>query len=210
MKRKIIWLAFSFIIVSAMLFASCSSSNSSSTSNMSGTSNTTTSGTSNNQAGTILTVTFGSTTNTYTMANMQALLNALGYGGAKTQSGTITGPYLYQGPALTTIIDKIEPDGITPGQSVKATGSDGYSVTFTYDQITNGSFITYDPKGNVTTPPASSATVPVIAVNYWANGNILASGIGPLELGIVYGQQLLTDSSYWVKMVNKIEIIPAS
>jgi hypothetical protein len=50
----------------------------------------------------------------------------------------------------------------------------------------------------------------VIAILYWANGNGLDAATGPFELGICYGQPLLTDASYWVKMVYKIDVIPAS
>ena len=39
------------------------------------------------------------------------------------------------------------------------------------------------------------------------NGNMLSNGSpGPLELGILYGQQLFTDSSEWVTMVDQITI----
>jgi hypothetical protein len=87
------------------------------------------------------------------------------------------------------------------------TGAGGQSVTFTYDQITNGGFTTYDSSGNVVTPAASIATKPIIGIAYMVNGNMLSNGSpGPLELGILYGQQLFTDSSEWVTMVDQITI----
>jgi hypothetical protein len=128
-------------------------------------------------------------------------------GGQKSPSGVITGPYIYQGAALTDFLKTVEPDGITAGQSVTVTGAGGQSVTFTYDQITNGGFTTYDSSGNVVTPAASIATKPIIGIAYMVNGNMLSNGSpGPLELGILYGQQLFTDSSEWVTMVDQITI----
>jgi hypothetical protein len=131
-------------------------------------------------------------------------------GGQKSSSGTIA---LYQGAELTDVIKGtasfpgVEPGGITPGQSVTVTGAGGKSVTFTYDQITNGGFTTYDSSGNVTTPVAGIASTPIIGLAYSVGGNMLSNGApGPLELGILYGQQLFTDSSYWIPSVNQITI----
>jgi len=206
MKRKVTWLILSFLIVSTMLLASCGSSNNSSTV------------TTTNADASAVTVTFGSVTRTYGMNDMQTLLVSFGYGGPRTQSGTVNNPpdYLYTAIALTDVIKGaknspgVEPGGLVAGQSVKITGADGYSVTYTYDQVTNGSFPTYNIAGVATTPAPTSATVPVIAVLYWANGNGLDSATGPFELGIIYGQPLLTDASNWVKMVYKIDVISGS
>ena len=74
----------------------------------------------------------------------------------------------------------------------------------------NGNFPTYNIAGAATTPAPTTATVPVIAILYWATGNGLGTSTGPFELGIIYGQPLLTDASNWVKMVYKIDVIPAS
>jgi hypothetical protein len=207
MKNKVAWLVFSLLMVSAMLLASCGSSSNSST----------TAATTNANASTVI-VTYGSVTRTYAMADMQTLLTYFGYGGPRSQSGTVNNPpeYLYTAIALTDVIKGsknapgVEPGGLTAGQSVKITGADGYSVTFTYDQIMNGNFPTYSISGSPTTPAPTTATIPVIAILYWANGNGLDTSTGPFELGICYGQPLLTDANYWVKMVYKIDVIPAS
>jgi hypothetical protein len=50
----------------------------------------------------------------------------------------------------------------------------------------------------------------MIALLYWINGDDLDAATGPFEMGIIYGQTLLTDASNWVKMVYKIDVIPAS
>ena len=130
-------------------------------------------------------------------------------GGQKSADGKIA---IYQGTELSSLITGtasfpgVEPGGLTPGQSVTATGAGGKSVTFTYNQITNGSFTTYDASGNVTTPAANVA-IPIIGIAYSVNGNMLSNGSpGPLELGVLYGGALFTDSSYWIPSVNQITV----
>jgi hypothetical protein len=152
------------------------------------------------------------------MNDMQTLLVSFGYGGPRNQDGSVnkTPDYLYTAIALNDVIKGaknspgVEPGGLVAGQSVKITGADGYSVTYTYDQISNGNFPTYNVAGVATTPAPTGATVPTIAILYWANGNGLDTATGPFELGIIYGQPLLTDASNWVKMVYKIEVISGS
>jgi hypothetical protein len=209
MKRKVTWLVLSLFVISAMLLASCGSSSSSST--------TKTATTTNIDASTVI-VTYGSVTMTYGMNDMQTLLVSFGYGGPRNQDGSVnkTPDYLYTAIALNDVIKGaknspgVEPGGLVAGQSVKITGADGYSVTYTYDQITNGNFPTYNVAGVATTPAPTGATVPTIAILYWANGNGLDTATGPFELGVIYGQPLLTDASNWVKMVYKIEVISGS
>ena len=206
MKRKSIWLTLSFLVVCAVLLASCGSSNS--TSNTTNTASGTTATTGAN--GVILTVTYGSVVQTLTINNVEALTPMQDMGGQKSASGTVA---IYQGAKLSDVIKGtgsfpgVEPGGLTPGQSVTVTGAAGKSVTFTYDQITNGSFPTYDSSGNVTTPVVSLASTPVIGLAYMVSGNMLSNGApGPLELGILYGQALFTDSSYWIPSVNQITV----
>jgi hypothetical protein len=205
-KRKSIWLTLSFLVVCAVLLASCGSSNS--TSNTTNTASGPTATTGAN--GVILTVTYGSVVQTLTINNVEALTPMQDMGGQKSASGTVA---IYQGAKLSDVIKGtgsfpgVEPGGLTQGQSVTVTGAAGKSVTFTYDQITNGSFPTYDSSGNVTTPVVSLASTPVIGLAYMVSGNMLSNGApGPLELGILYGQALFTDASYWIPSVNQITV----
>jgi len=193
-----------------MLLASCGSSNNSSTNTA--TTTTTTADTST------VTVTYGSVTKTYSMADMQTIVASMGYGGSRNQNGSVnkTQYYFYQGVALIDVIKGpknspgVEPGGLVAGQSVKITGADGSSVTYTYDQIMNGNFPTYNISGVATTPAPTSATAPLITILYWINGQDLDAATGPFELGIIYGQTLLSDTSNWVKMVYKIDVISGS
>ena len=204
MKRKSIWLTMSLLVVCAVLLASCGSSNTTSNSTTKTAVGTTTTGAN----GVILTVTYGSVVQTLTINNVEALTPMQDMGGQKSASGNVA---IYQGSKLSDVIKGtgsfpgVEPGGLIPGQSVTVTGAGGKSVTFTYDQITNGSFTTYDSSGNVTTPAAGLASTPVIGLAYSVSGNMLSNGApGPLELGILYGGPLFTDSSYWIPSVNQI------
>jgi hypothetical protein len=206
-KRKSLWFALSLLMVSAVFLASCGSAT-----GTSGTTTKTSSGTTTTTGanGVILTVTYGSVVQTLTINNVEALTPMQDMGGQKSASGTVA---LYQGAKLSDVIKGtgsfpgVEPGGLIPGQSVTVTGAGGKSVTFTYDQITDGSFPTYDASGNVTTPLAGIASTPVIGLAYMVSGNMLSNGPpGPLELGILYGQQLFTDSSYWITSVNQITV----
>jgi hypothetical protein len=204
-KRKGLWLVLSLVMIIAVFLASCGSSNGTSSTTTKTASTTTTTGAN----GVILTVTYGSVVQTYAIADIEKLHGMQDMGGQKSDSGKIA---IYQGTELTSLITGtasfpgVEPGGITPGQSVTITGAGGKSVTFTYDQITNGNFPTYDASGNVTTPAANIAT-PIIGLAYMVSGNMLSNGApGPLELGILYGGPFFTDSSYWIPSVNQITI----
>ena len=196
MKKKITWLGLSVLIVAAMLLASCGTSATTTT--------TKTTATTTAAAGSgTLTVANGSTIKTYSLADLQALTQVTGKGGKKGKGGTVTGPDSYQGVALTDLLNAV--GGITAGQSVKTTASDGYSTTLTYNQV-NGSVNTYDSAGNPVTPTIK----PVIAVVYSINGALLDSSDGPFEIGILSAQGLISDANMWAKTIKEIDIVTAS
>jgi hypothetical protein len=83
------------------------------------------------------------------------------------------------------------------------TGTDGYSKTLTYDQVTGGGFNMYDSTGNPVTP----TTKPVLAIVYSSNGAPLDTTVGPLELGLLSDQSLVSDGSLWVKLLKSIDVV---
>jgi hypothetical protein len=184
MMKKVTWLGFALLIVAAILLSSCSTS-------------TTATGP------VVLTVTNGSIVKTYSLAALEALKSVTGNGGMKGKGGMITGPYPYQGVALITLLNAV--GGVNSKQSVKLTGSDGYTKTLTYDQITNGGFNAYDTSGNSVTP----TTKPVLVVVYSSNGAALDSSSGPTEVGLLFSQNLVSDGNMWVKLLSKIDIVAA-
>ena len=201
MKKKIIWLGLSLLMVAAMLLTSCGTS----TTTPTPTTKTATTAVSTTPVGPVaLTVTNGSKVKTYSLADLQALKSVTGNGGTKGKGGTVKGPFSYQGVALIDLLNAV--GGIASGQSVKLTGSDGYTTTITYDQITNGGFSTYDATGAPVTP----ATKPTLVVVYSSNGTLLDSTTGPLEMGLLSNENLVSDGNLWAKMLIKIDIVSAT
>ena len=195
MKNKVIWLGLSFLLVVAMLLASCGTS---STTSAPTSATTTTSAVTS--GATVLTVTEGSTVKTYAMADLEVLPAVSGNGGFMGKGGSITGPFPYQGVALTTLLNAV--GGISAGETVTLTSSDNYTQSLTYDQIMNGTLNYYDTTGNQVNP----TTKPTLTIIYSENGAALDSTHGPTELGALSSQNILTDGSLWAKMIIKIDI----
>ena len=194
--KKVTWLGLSLLLVVGMLLASCSTSTTTTTQT-----STTASMTTIPPGGdTVLTVTEGSKVNNFSLMDLRALPSLIGYGGYMSQSGTITGPFSYQGVALTNLLNTV--GGISEGDSVVFTSSDNYTLTLSYDQITNGNFNYYNTTGNPVTPQ----TMPTLTLIYSENGTLLDKYFGPAELGMLSPQNILTDGSLWAKMVTTITV----
>ena len=197
--KKVTWLGLCLLLVVGMLLASCSTSTTTTTQT-----STTASMTTIPPGGeTVLTVTEGNKVNDFSLMDLRALSSVTGYGGYVSQSGTITGPFSCQGVALTNLLNTV--GGISQGENVVFTSSDNYALTLSYDQITNGNFNYYDTTGNPITPQ----TMPTLTLIYSENGTLLDKYFGPVELGMLSPQNILTDESLWAKMVTTITIIPA-
>jgi DMSO/TMAO reductase YedYZ molybdopterin-dependent catalytic subunit len=150
---------------------------------------------------TVLTVTKGSQTKTFTLAEIKALTPLSGYSGTKNKAGVVAGPMTYTGAALTDILTAV--GGLASGNSVKFTAKDGYSKTLTYDQITQGTFTTYDTAGNAADPEMK----PVVFVAYEIDGKALEATAGPLQLAVMTCPKQVTDGSNFIKQLEKIEVV---
>jgi hypothetical protein len=208
MKKGILWILLAGLLLISPVLMSCSGgaqASAGTTSNDAPEVSQTAAAVVTPPANTALTISSGSTVKYYTMLTINGFTQTVNYGGQKNALGTVTGKALYTGVALVDLLKGV--GGIQSGQKVKITSYDGSSTTLTYDQITNGKYTNYDTNGAVVTPEDSAQTMPVITLVYSANDNSLANGSGPLELGILYGLQLYTDDSFWIKSVVKIEVI---
>jgi hypothetical protein len=144
----------------------------------------------------------GTQTKTLTMADIEALPDISDSTGDITSSGTIEGPSQYKGVALTDILKAV--GGITADEGVRISAKDGYSMTFSYNQIVKGTeFPTYDSTTGKEVPPAATITV---FMDYEKDGQPLDDSVGPLRLGIMAPGQV-TDGHWWVKWAQKIEVI---
>jgi hypothetical protein len=149
-----------------------------------------------------LTVIKDNQTKTFTVEQLKALPSISGLTGDMTSSGTIEGPYQYKGAVLTDILQAA--GGITENNAVRISAKDGYSMTMSYKQVTEGAeFPTFDSSTGKEAAPSGKITV---FIAYEQDGKPIGEDLGPLRLGIMAPGQV-TDGHWWVKWAQKIEII---
>jgi DMSO/TMAO reductase YedYZ molybdopterin-dependent catalytic subunit len=144
--------------------------------------------------------------NVLTMAQLKNLPATEGQGGIKSSTGKITIPEPFKGVALKDLVKTL---GVPFDSSmgVMITAEDGYSMTFSYDQVMSGAFTAYDPAlGNelATHDPLTA----IIA--YEHNGqplNTTEEGILRLVVVSVKNDQVV-DGHWSVKWVEKVEVKP--
>ena len=152
----------------------------------------------------VLTVTNGSVSKTYSLAQIEAMPSVSGSAGTINGGGAISGQLQCKGVAMTQILSEV--GGFTASDAIEVIGSDGYTVTLSYQQVTQGSFQTFD----ITSGDAVTASAPLTAfLEYQENGVALGTDVGPLRLGILSPQGQVTMASLWVKWVDKIGVVPA-
>ncbi len=137
------------------------------------------------------------------MDEIMALPVTEGYAGIKSSTGKITPPVMFKGIALKDLAALIGGMDETTGFSVVA--EDGYSITYSYDQIFNGSFIAYDPAtGQELKNPVELTAI----LAYEADGQPLdPDRDGTLRLAIVSADlNQVTDGHWSVKWVNRLEV----
>jgi hypothetical protein len=137
--------------------------------------------------------------NSNKLATLESYTASGGYSGeGVTYVGNFTGV-----PVLT-LLNLV--GGITSGENVTFIGSDGYQVTFTYQQIHGQEIDSFDPNTGAAVQPAQPLTV---MVAYYSNDTAIVAGKGPLTAAIVGPQGLYTDGYWWVYLLVKIEVISA-
>lgn len=142
------------------------------------------------------------TTLSLTLEDLRSLPVSEGYAGIKSSTGKITPPVLVRGVALKDLAELAGGMDETTGFNVVA--EDGYSITFSFDQIQNGTFIAYDPAtGNELRNPVELTAI----LAYEANGKPFDSKEdGVLRLAIISPElNQVTDGHWSVKWVNKLE-----
>ena len=137
----------------------------------------------------------GNETMTYALDEIKALPSCTAGGGFKKSTGTVVGPHNYTGVNITYLADLV--GGITPLESVKMTASDGYSMTYTYEQVL-GEIATYEG----TTGPMT------MVLAYEEDGSPISGGYGgPLRIAFTGPDSPITDGHFWVKYITTIEIL---
>jgi hypothetical protein len=132
-------------------------------------------------------------TKTLTMDDLKALPATEGWAGIKNSTGKITVPARYKGVTADELCKLV--GGIGPDTGVNLTAKDGYAMTISYDQITQGDFITYDP-GTGDEIKAHDPLTVVIA--YEKEGQPLPEDTeGPLKLVVVSAKNNQVVDGHW-------------
>ena len=142
-------------------------------------------------------------TRAVTLAELQQLPVTEGYAGIKSSTGRITPPSTYTGVAVRDLIALV--GGIDENMGINVVADDGYSITFSYNQIMNGEFITYDPAtGNELASPPELTLI----IAYARDGEPLPEDSdGSVRLAIVSAENnQVTDGHWSVKWVRGVEV----
>jgi DMSO/TMAO reductase YedYZ molybdopterin-dependent catalytic subunit len=145
------------------------------------------------------------TTLTFTMADLKALPAREGMAGIKSSTGKITLPNKFKGVALEDLAGLV--GDLSGDMGVNIVAEDGYSLSYSYDQIMNGTYIAYNPVSGDELKEHGALTA-IIA--YEMDGKPLNVDMdGNLRLVIISeeGNQV-TDGHWSIKWVNKIEVRP--
>jgi len=124
-----------------------------------------------------------------------------GNGGFFSTVGVVYGPCALRGVSLEELCRQV--GGMAPGDAVMVSAKDGYSTVLSYEQAMGG-FVAYTT-GFKEVPGAQLKAVLV----YELDGKLLPKEDGkPLRLAVVGTEEgLLTEGNYWVKWVNRIEVL---
>jgi len=144
-------------------------------------------------------------TKTFTLAELKALPSAEGQAGFISSTGKITTPRLYKGVLLTELARLVGADSSEMG--IQLIASDGYSMTFSYDQVANGDFITYDP---ATGDEIADVGALQAILAYEVDGQPLdAERDGILRLMVISKENNQVVDGHWsVKFVETMSIKP--
>jgi len=137
-----------------------------------------------------------------TLEELKALPATEGYAGIKSSTGKITPPVLFKGVSLADLAELV--GGMDAATGFNIVAEDGYSITFSFDQVTNGAFIAYDPAtGNELKNPVALTAM----LAYEVEGQPLdAKRDGTLRLVIISPDlNQVTDGHWSVKWVNRVE-----
>lgn len=138
-----------------------------------------------------------------TRGDIMALQSYTAPGGFRKSGGALAGIGNYTGVPVRDLLDLV--GGISPDETLTVIASDGYTVSYTYNQVVNGAdFTTFDSVAG----SQVSATAPLkMVLTYSLDGQPLTNDEGPLRIAIIGSEGLLTTGNQWVKMVVQLQVI---
>lgn len=155
------------------------------------------------QAKVVLEIVGQTETKSLTLAEVLALPVTEGYAGIKSSTGKITPPVSFKGVALKDLAEFI--GGMDEAAGFNVIAEDGYSITYSFDQIQNGTFIAYDPATGAELKNPVELTA-ILA--YEMDGKPLDSKQDGILRLVIISPELnqVTDGHWSVKWINKIEV----
>ena len=133
------------------------------------------------------------------MSDILAMPSCSGTSGFFTSVGIVNGPFDIKGVTLLDLCDLV--GGVNSSEFVRISAADNYSMVFSYNQM-HGEFITY----NTSLHEVDNDGLALVLM-YEMDGEPLTEDLGsPLRIAII-GDNVLTEGAYWVKWINKIEIL---
>jgi len=119
-----------------------------------------------------------------------------GQGGFVKSTGTIVGPFGFTGPRLSAVMDEV--GGLEDGRALEIVASDGYTMTFSYDQA-QGRVMTYDKEGEALQIGELDV---IIAAE--TDTEEMTEGLPRI---VFLSDGTLSDGHFWVKQVAEIKVV---
>ena len=150
----------------------------------------------------VLEVVGAAETKSFTLADLQVLPATEGYAGIKSSTGKITPPVMFKGVSLEDLAAAA--GGLDASSGFNLVAKDGYGITFSADQINNGTFTAYDP---ATGDELKNPVKLTVILAYETEGQPLnAEQDGYLRVAIVSAEPTQVTDGHWsVKWVTTVE-----
>jgi hypothetical protein len=132
--------------------------------------------------------------------DIAALESYTAHGGVKTSGGQLSHVGTYTGVPILPLLDLV--GGIQSDQTLTVTSSDGYSMTYTYNQVNGHTLAMYDSTGSEATP---TQQIKMVAA-YFRDNTVLPSDEGPLRIVFLGKDGLLGQGNMCAKMVSQLKV----
>ena len=156
-----------------------------------------------NEQEVILTITYDSDEKEYTLSELEELESFSGSGSyikiRALPEVIINGPFSFTGVKFTTLMGQFE--NLPENYNITVIATDGWTSEYTMSQI-EGNVDVYNETGNIT----ENEEVAMILAYKEDGEYITDEEVGPLRIAFL-GDNLITGSNLWSKMVETIEIV---
>ena len=149
---------------------------------------------------TILTITKGDESKSYTMEELKSMPSVEASGCLRREDGTIEGPFQAKGVAVIELCKTV--GGLGTDETAEFSCADGF-VSLNYQHLTESNFKTYD----AATGERCYDGALTILLAYEVDGKPLVEDSGgPLRVMILGGEDIATHGYLWMKGINKVDI----